>query len=153
MTVVQANWKRSRFFAIEWSVRPGCLSRLFWFCVRPYSIDGFVVKVYAYVIDVTVFVSHRGDFEAVKQVMILRYEKVSAAKINLNKGEGIQLGAFRGLFPFLGPFRWSDGLIRVLGMWFVTYLLLDRYWSSVEVKIDVEMRNWTRRRLSLKGRT
>ena len=83
---------------------------------------------------------------------VLRYEKVAGAKVNFDKSEGLRLGAWRGAIPLPGPFRWSYGPIRILGVWFGPSLQLERNWSEVRAKVDAQVGTWLRRRLSLKGR-
>ena len=51
-----------------------------------------------------------------------------------------------------GPFRWSDGPIRILGVWFGPDLQLERNWSEVHAKVNAQVGIWLSRRLSLKGR-
>ena len=53
--------------------------------------------------DITVFVSRRLDIKAVKKA-VGEYERIAGAKVNLDKSEGLQLGAWRGIaIPFQGP--------------------------------------------------
>ena len=51
----------------------------------------------------TLFVSRRLDVVAVKMA-VERYEKVAGAKVNFDKSEGLQLGAWRGASPYQGPY-------------------------------------------------
>ncbi len=74
-------------------------------------------KVSAYADDVTVFVSPRLDIKAVKKA-VTRYGQIAGAKINFDKSGGLLLGARRGGFRLPGPFHWSDGPVRILGVWF-----------------------------------
>ena len=46
--------------------------------------------------------SSRLDIMAVKMA-VARYEKVAGAKVNFDKSEGLQLGAWRGASPCQGP--------------------------------------------------
>ena len=61
------------------------------------------MKVPAYADDITVFVSRRSDIKAVKKA-VERYEEVAGTKINFNKSESLQFGAWRGDVPLPGPF-------------------------------------------------
>ena len=168
--VVQVNGRCSEAFAIERSVRQGCpLSPLLYVlalesllrrlrdegacpALRGVLLTGCVrAKISAFADDITVFVSHRLDILAVKMA-VARYEKVAGAKVNFDKSEGLRLGAWRGSVPLLGPFRWSDGLVCILGVWFGPGLQLDRNWSEVQAKVEVQVGAWLRRRLTLKGR-
>ena len=88
---------------------------------------------------------------AVKET-VARYEKVAGAKVNFDKSEGLRLGAWRGSVPLPGPFRWSDGPVRILGVWFGPGLKLERNWLEVRAKVEARVVAWLRRRLSLKGR-
>ena len=47
---------------------------------------------------------------------------------------------------------WSDGAIRILGVWFGPDLHLERNWSEVHAKVNAQVGIWLSRRLSLKGR-
>ena len=108
-------------------------------------------RVSAFAVDITVFVSRRQDIEAVKEAVV-EYERIAGAKVNFDKSEGLRLGAWRGSNTLPGPFRWSDGPIRILGVWFGPDLQLERNWSEVHAKLNAQVEIWLSRRLSLKGR-
>ena len=111
--VVQVNERRSEVFAIERSVRQGCpLSHLL-YALEPLlrrlrdegtspSLRGvpfagpLTARVSAFADDITVFVSRRLDIKAVKEAVV-EYERIAGAKINFDKSEGLQLGAWRGV--------------------------------------------------------
>ena len=73
-------------------------------------------------------------------------------KVNFDKSEGLRLGAWKGSNTLPGPFRWSDGPICILGVWFGPDLQLERNWSEVQTKVNAQVEIWLSRRLSLKGR-
>ena len=126
--VVQVNGRRSRAFAIERSVRQGCpLSPLLYvFVLEPLlrrlrdggvnpALRGvpfagsFTARVSAFADDITVFASCRQDIEAVKKA-VGEYERIAGAKVNFDKSEGLQLGAWRGSDTLLGrkyKLRWT----------------------------------------------
>ena len=83
---------------------------------------------------------------------VVEYERIAGAKVNFDKSEGLRLGAWMGSNTLPGPFRWSDGIIRILGVWFGPDLQLERSWSEVQAKVNAQAGNWLSRRLSLKGR-
>ena len=133
--VVQVNGRRSRVFAVERSVRQGCtLSPLLYVLefepllrrlrdeetsptLRGIPFVGCIAaRVSAFADDITVFVSHRLDIEAVKEAVV-EYERIAGAKVYFDKSEGLRLGAWTGSNTLPGPFRWSDGPIRILGVW------------------------------------
>ena len=164
--VVQVNGRRSGAFAIDRSVRQGCpLSPLLYVlalehllrrlrdrgarpALRGILLSGSVrAKISAFADDITVFVFKRRDIVAEKEA-VARYEKVAGAKVNFDKSEGLRLGAWRGSFPLPGPFRWSDGPIRILGVWFGPGLQLKRNWLEVRAKVEARVVAWLRRRLS-----
>ena len=168
--VVQVNGRRSGAIAIEHSVRQGCpLSPLLYVLaleplLRRLRDEGtspalrgvpfvgrLAARVSAFADDITVFVSHRLDIEAVKEVVV-EYEQIAGAKVNFDKSEGLRLGAWRGSNTLPGPFRWNDGPIRILEVWFGPDLQLERNWSEVQAKVNVQVGIWLSRRLSLKGR-
>ena len=88
-------------------------------------------KVSAFADDITVFVSRLQDIEAVKKV-VAGYERIRRAKVNFDKSEGLQLGAWTGSDTLPGPFHWSDGPIRILGVWFEPHLQLERNCLEVQ---------------------
>ena len=168
--VVQVNGRRSRAFAIERSVRQGCpLSPLLYVLtleplLRRLRDEGtspvlrgvpfagpLTARVSAFTDDITVFVSHRLDMKAVKKAVV-EYERITGAKVNFDRSEGLWLGAWRGSNTLPEPFRWSDGPVRILGVWFGPDLQLERNWSEVQAKVNALVGIWLSRRLSLKGR-
>ena len=160
--VVQVNRRRSRAFAIERSVRQGCpLSPLLYVlalelllrrlrdkgtnqALRGVLFAGpLMARVSAFADDITVFVSRRLDIKAVKKA-VGEYEWIAGAKVNFDKSEGLRLGAWRGSDTLPWPFRWSDGPVCILGVWFGPDLQ--------QAKMDAQVGTWLSRRLSLKGR-
>ena len=109
-----------------------------------------MARVSALADDITVFVSYRQDIETVKKV-VGKYERIAGAKANFDKSGGLRLGAWRGSDTLSGPFRWSSGTIRFLGVWFGPDLQLERNWSEVQAKVNAQVGTWLSRRLSLKG--
>ena len=168
--VVQVNGRRSTVFAVERSVRQGCpLSPLLYVlalepllrrlrdrtanpALRGVPFAGpLTARVSAFADDITVFVSRRLDIKAVKKA-VSEYERIAGAKVNFDKSEGLRLGAWRGSNTLPGPFRWSDGPVRILGVWFGPGLQLERNWSEIQAKVNAQVGIWLSRRLSLKGR-
>ena len=164
------NRKCSKAFVIERSIRQRCpLSPLLYVlalesllrrlrdegerpALREVSSAGSIhAKISAYADDITVFVSSRLDILAVKKA-VERYEKVADAKVNFEKSEGLRLGAWKRGGPLPGPFRWSDGPVRILVVGFRRDLQLERNWLEVRAKVEAQVGTWFRRRLSLKGR-
>ena len=168
--VVQVNGRRSGVIAIERSVRLGCpfsplryvlalepllrrlRDRTTTLSLRGVPFAGpLSARVSAFADDITVFVSRRLDIKAVKKA-VSEYERIAGAKVNFDKSEGLRLGAWRGSNTLPGPFRWSDGPVRILGVWFGPDLQLERNWSEVQAKVNAQVGIWLSRRLSLKGR-
>ena len=168
--VLQVNGRRLEVFEIERSVRQGCpMSPLLYvLALEPLLrrlrdertspslrgipfVSSFAARVSAFADDITVFVSCRLDINAVKEAVV-EYERIAGAKVNFDKSEGLRLGAWRGSNTLPGPFRWSDGPIRIFGVWFGPDLQLERNWSEVQTKLNAQVGIWLSRRLSLKGR-
>ena len=134
--VVQVNGRYSRAFVIERSVRQSCpqspllyvldleplLHRLRDEGTNPalrcvlFAIL-LTARVSAFADDITVCVSRRLDIKAVKKA-VGEYERIAGAKVNFDKSVGLQLGAWRGSHTHPGPFRWSDGPVWILRLWF-----------------------------------
>ena len=111
---MQVNGRHSRAFAIERSVRQGCpLSPLLYVLALepllhrlrdegtnsalrgvPFA-DPLTARVSTFADDITVFVSRRLDFKAVRKA-VGTYEWIAGAKVNFDKSEGLRLGAWRG---------------------------------------------------------
>ena len=168
--VARVNERRSRAFAIVRSVQQSCpLSPLLYVLalepqLRRLRIEGtnsallgipfagpLTARVSAFADDITVFVSYLKDIEVVKKA-VAGYKRIAGANVNFDKSEGLWLCAWTGRDTLPGPFCWSDGFVRVLGVWFGTDLQLARNWSEVLVKVDTQVGIWLRRRLSLKSK-
>ena len=168
--VVQVNGRRSTAFVIVHSVRQDCplspllyvltlepLLRRLWDegtnpALRGVPFAGpLTARISAFADDITVFVSRRLDINAVKKA-VGEYERITEAKVNFDKSEGLWLGAWRGSDTLPGPFRWSDRPICIFRVWFGPDLQLERNWSEVRAKANAQVGIWLSRRLSLKGR-
>ena len=168
--VVQVNGRRSRAFATERSVRQGCpLSPLLYvLALEPLLLrlrdewanpalrgvpfaDPLTARVSTFADDIMVFVSRRLDIKALKNA-VAKYERTARAKVNFDKSEGLRLGAWRSSDTLPEPFRWSDGPLSILGVWFGPDLQLERNWSEVQTKVDTQVGTWLPTRLSLKSR-
>ena len=167
---VQVNGKLSESFAVSRSVRQGCpLSPLLYILalepllrnlrdeattpvLRGIALPGGTrARVSAFADDVTVFVSCHTDVQAVVEALA-RYEKVTGAVFNRSKSVGLRLGAWTGVNSLPGIFSWTDGPVRILGVWFGPGLQLEKNWSEVQIKVESAVKTWVRRKLSLKGR-
>ena len=85
-------------------------------CGIPFA-GPLTARVSAFADDITVFVSHRLDINAVKKA-VGEYERIAGAKVNFDKSEGMWLSAWRS----------SDtlpGSIHILGVWFGPDLQLE----------------------------
>ena len=145
--VVQMNRRRSRAFAMEWSVRWGCSLFHLLYALEPLlrrlrdeganpALCGVLFAglltawVSVFADDITVFVSRRLDIKAL-EMLVAEYERIAGTKVNFDKSEGLQLSAWRGSHTVSGSFRWNDGPLRILGVWFGPDLYLERNWSEV----------------------
>jgi len=165
--MVEVNGVRSKPFSLSRSIRQGCpLSPLLYIlALEPFlcklranpvlcgvTLTGAVntVKYTAYADDVTIFVTSRAEAEQVS-IEIGKYEMVTGARINRDKSVGLRLGAWKGC-ALPGPFSWTDGPCKILGVWFGPDLQLEKNWSEILEKVVATAGLWSRRRLSLKGR-
>ena len=76
----------------------------------------------------------------------------SGARVSFDKGEGVQLSAWRDSETLSGPFRCSDRHVLVLGVWFGPNLQLEQGWSEVRARVEAQVGTWLLRRLSFRGR-
>ena len=164
--VVQVNSKHLEEFTIEQSVQQGCLLSplLDVLALEPLlcsfrdekanpALHGVPfagclrAKVSAYANNITVFVSHRSEIKAMKKA-VERYEKVVKAKINFDKSEGLQLGAWSPPTRNL-PLEWQT----CPHPRFVVGLGLLMEWNCLEVqaKVKVQLGTWLQRCLTLKN--
>ena len=67
----------------------------------------------------------------------MRYER--NAEIIFDLSEGLRLSAWMSGVPFPGPFRWSDGPVCILGVWFGPGFQLKRNWSEVKAKVETQV--------------
>ena len=136
---VPVNGKRSEAFEIERLVWQGSPLSPFLFvldlqpcrlrdeeALRGIPFAGtLIAKISAFADDIIIFVFRRLEITAVKKA-VTKYEQIAGAKINFDKSEGLLLGAGRGGIPLPWPFRWSDGPIRIVRIWFGLGLQLKR---------------------------
>ena len=132
--VVQVNGRCSRAFAIERSVWQGFpQSPLLYILALVPLLRGLrdegenpalhgvpcagplTASVSAFADDIRVFVSRSLDIKAVKKV-VSEYEQIEGAKVNFDKSEGLRLSVWKSSDTLPGPFCWSDGPVRILGM-------------------------------------
>ena len=144
-TVVLMNRKRSEVFAIERSVRQDCPQFPLFYVVAlgplvrrirdekesqalrgiPFAVPlSAMVSVYAD--DIMVFVPRLLDIKAIQ-------------KARYNKSKGLWVDAWRGGVPLPGPFRWSDGFIRILGVCFGPGFQLEQNWAEALTKINAQV--------------
>jgi hypothetical protein len=165
-SVAKINGHLSEPFRITRSVRQGCplSSLLYVLALEPLLRKLEVLRgipfelgrgraVSAYADDVTVMVSDTKEIEVVGTTL-KEYELLTGAKINQDKSVGLQLGTWRGRsMPSDGVVgRWTDGPVKLLGVWFGPDLQVDRNWDEVTSKVVSLTQKWAGRKLSLKGR-
>ena len=166
-SMVEVNGIMSSSFKLSRSVRQGCpLSpMLYILALEPFLrklkanpvLRGITLpgantsaRYTAYVDDVTLLVTSFAEIWEVDSE-IQRYRMVAGAKINCSKSAGLLLGSWRG-GSIPGPFDWTDGPCKILGVWYGPDLQLEKNWSEVLEKVVAAVGLWLRRHLSLKGR-
>ena len=165
--LVEVNGVRSKSFLLSRSIRQGCpLSPLLYVLalepflrklkanpvLRGISLPGATTsaRYSAYADDVSVLVSSKAEINEVSKE-ISGYELVTGAKINRDKSSGLRLGSWKGV-SLPGPFLWTDGPVKILGIWFGPDLLVEMNWSEAQEKAEDAVKLWSRRNLSLKGK-
>ena len=165
--MVEVNGVRSKPFTLSRSIRQGCpLSpMLYVLALEPFLLKlranpvlrgitlpgaSVLARYTAYADDVSLLVTSISEIEEV-QKEIGRYEEVTGARINREKSVGLRLGSWKGS-SLPGPFSWTDGPCKILGVWFGPDLQLEKNWSEVIEKVVATTGLWSRRRLSLKGK-
>jgi hypothetical protein len=165
-SVVKVNGHLSESFSIARSVRQGCpLSSLLYVLaleplLRKLEFSSGIPRelgcgrfTSAYADDVTVIVSDISEIEVIGTTL-REYEAVTGAKINHEKSVGLQLGTWRGrsMPPDSVVGRWTDGPVKLLGVWFGPDLQVDKNWGEVTSRVAHLTQKWAERKLSLKGR-
>ena len=165
--VVEVNGVKSKPIILSRSIRQGCpLSpMLYILALEPFlrklkanpTLRGIKLpgsstsaRYSAYVDDITLLVASNAEILEVSRE-IRRYETVTGAKTNCSKSAGLRLGAWRGC-PLPGPFKWTDGPCKILGVWYGPDLQLEKNWSEVIDRVQNAVNLWSGRHLSLKGR-
>ena len=165
--MVEVNGVRSKAFILSRSIRQGCpLSPMLYILalepflcklranpiLRGLTLPGAAVtaRYTAYADDVTVLVTSSAEIEEVSKE-IGRYEHVTGAKINREKSVGLRLGSWKGC-ALPGPFSWTDGPCKILGVWYGPDLQLEKNWAEVLNKVVATTALWSQRGLSLKGK-
>lgn len=147
--LVQVNEKRSNSTALLRLVRQCCpLSLLLYtlalepilrrlrertcsLALRRISVAGEArVRVSAYADDVSIFLLCRKEIE-VMQKSPERYEKFMVPRLSLTI---LPLAAWKGV-AFTGLFRWTDGRVRILRVWFGPDTQLEKNCSELLVKV------------------
>ncbi|MCP3653585.1 MAG: zinc-binding domain-containing protein [Herbaspirillum sp.] len=77
--------------------------------------------------------------------------------MNADKSVGLLLGEWRGeptpaAASGVGVWRWTEGPVKVLGVWFGPDLQVERNGEEVEIRVAILIQKWAERKLSLKGR-
>ena len=164
---MEVNGVRSKPFILSRSIRQGCplLPLLYILALEPFLcklranpvLHGLTLpdatttaRYTAYADDVTLLVTSSAEVEEVSKE-IGRYETVTGARINREKSVGLRLGSWKGC-ALPGPFSWTDGSCKILGVWFGPDLQLEKNWSEVLEKVVATIGIWSRRGLYLKSR-
>ena len=167
---MQVNGRRSRAFAIECSVRQGCpLSPLLYFLALEPPLrrlrdertnpalqgDPFCWPSYGKSFRVrwwyhSVCIPPPGYKGCEEGGWWVRADCRSQGQLWQKRRFALRLSAWRGSDTLPGPFRWSDGPVRILGVWFGPDLQLEWNWSEVQAKVNAQVGIWLSSRLYLK---
>ena len=170
-TVIQVSGKQSTPFPVTRSVRQGCpLSPILYILtLEPFlrklrggatgprlqgvvSAEGVRTTDSEYADDVTAYVSSIKDIQHVAEA-VDQFNRVTGAQINRDKSHGLRLGRWRRDNVRLpNAFDWTDGPIKILGIWVGPDVQHDKNWTETLARVIAAARGWSNRRLSLKGR-
>ena len=104
-----------------------------------------------YTDDVSVIVSSDGALEEVFHTYA-RYERGTRSKLNLDKCEGLWLGAWRGGPNSHVPFQWTSNKIYVLGTFIGNGNLEEANWCPRVDAVAKYVSAWSSRNFSYDGR-
>jgi hypothetical protein len=158
-----------REFSVKCSVRQGCsLSPLLYvLCIEPFAnkirndpmIRGIPLpgatedcKISQYADDTNIFVT---DLKSVRKILILveLFEFASAAKLNKQKSVGMWLGKWRGRVDQPVGLQWTSESIKFYGVYIGTVAGNIKTWQNVLTKFEKCVNLYSRRDLSLRGRS
>ena len=80
------------------------------------------------------------------------FERASGAKVNPDKSVGLWLGAKRGREGCPMNVQWTSGFIKVLGVSLGQNSAPLDFWEKLLDKVELQVRAWQHRALSLKGK-
>ena len=122
------------------------------------SINGIVLpeqkltfKIVQHADDMSIFVTRNNEFSVLKGILYT-YSEGSGSKINVEKSQGLWLGAWRNRKDNPCNFQWTNEKIKILGIYFGFRVKPEDNWIEKINKIKNVLNRWKERNLTLKGK-
>ena len=168
-SAIKINGFVSEFFSLTRGVRQGCPLSMGLFCIcseylaefirNSASIKGLklpnsdkILKIIQYADDTTIFVADVKELNAILCSFRI-YENATGAKVNVEKTEGLWLGAYRGRQDFPQNISWTSDSIKLLGVYLGNVNTDSMNWTPCINKLKVSLNLWKQRDLSYTGRS
>ena len=81
------------------------------------------------------------------------FQEASGSQLNVAKSKGLVMGDWREDLPRVCPVAWTQDPIKINGVWVGPGDLSARNWADRIGKLEAAVDKWSRRKLSLVGKT
>ena len=108
-------------------------------------------KVVQHADDTSIFITDNKDFNYLKKVFYT-YSEGSGSKINIQKTQGLWLGAWKNRNDNPGNFKWTNKQIKILGIYFGNEVNPEDNWTERVNRMKNVLNRWKERSLTMKGK-
>lgn len=123
-------------------------------CIKGVNLPGQEVtfKVVQHADDTTIFVTDNKEFTMLEKIFYT-YSEGSGSKINVQKTQGLWLGAWKNRQDTPGNFKWTNEKIKILGIYFGNEVRPEDNWAERLNRMKSVLNRWKERSLTLKGKS